>query len=177
MNQERFLWTEHHTKPTRGDAHLAPAHRPHCTSEISGVKSTGTLLEAKTPGWGDVRMPWFAQNSMTSWCHCFCASVCCHTCPALNDIIASAITNTSESWRRESVRLVRRTACKILSMERLSLSCPCRAARSVESGISLPALNLSLPQYPHLWAGCNNTSILWWLWKLKANTIKCLNQG
>lgn len=121
MNQERFLWTEHHTKRTRGDAHLAPAHRPHCTSEISGVKSTGTLLEGKTPGWGDVRMPWFAQNSMPSWCHCSCTSVCCHTCPALNDIIASAITNTSESWRRESVRLVRRTACKILSMEKVVL--------------------------------------------------------
>ena len=33
-------------------AQLVPAHRPHCTSKISGSVSTGTFLEVKTPGWG-----------------------------------------------------------------------------------------------------------------------------
>lgn len=35
-------------------AQLVPAHRPHCTSKISGSVSTGTFLEVKTPGWGEM---------------------------------------------------------------------------------------------------------------------------
>ena len=85
-------------------AQLVPAHRPHCTSKISGSVSTGTFLEVKTPGWGEMFVyPGLPRTAWLPGVIVPCASIHFHTCPALNDIIASAIRSTFESWRRQSV--------------------------------------------------------------------------
>lgn len=85
-------------------AHLGPAHRPHCTRKMSGSMSTGTLLEVKTPGQGEMfAYPGLPRTAWLPGVTVPCASFRFHACPALNDIIASATRSPFESWRRQSV--------------------------------------------------------------------------
>lgn len=53
---------------------------------------------------------------------------------------------TFQGLRKERVHLVSRIACKVLLLEKVVLKL--FLARQLGSGVSLPVLNASLPQYP-----------------------------